>query len=589
MELRILGELEIQDREVRRGPGELGGRKPKQVLELLAAAGGRPVPKEVLIEQLWGDAPPRRPVAALENHVWVLRRHLVGPSGVQPIAATPGCYRLAIERLSLDLARFDELVRSAGAGGPAVARRALQEALGLVRGEVFADEPYTEWAIEVRETYRARIEDARLELAELALAASDVTTALEQSGTVLHQDPLSERAIRLSMHAHHQRGDRDRAVAVFEVLRRRLREELGIEPLPETLAAFGAVRRGGPETAASAVNGVPASPARAARPGPAAAAPERGRTPLIGRRREVAILHQQLREGLADGVGVVLVEGLAHVGKTRVVEEACALLHGVPSCWARFTAASHGLSGPVFGRALIPPHELPGARQLPALTVDEMCQAVARRAPLVLVVDDAHHAGDAAIEMLAHLQLRLVGVPAVVVLVCRREQVPVRHPLRALPRHGHVPIEPLGPEELGADAERILARTGGYGGYVAGWYRGEREGPPSADLLEAVLERCQAAGPRGYRVALAAAAIGGPISPARLAAATGFRIHHLAEDLERLTARGLVRELAADRFVFECTLVSHTLRDQVSRTRRALLRAMDVDRGGSGSLERVRR
>jgi DNA-binding SARP family transcriptional activator len=589
MELRILGELEIQDREVRRGPGDLGGRKPKQVLELLAAAGGRPVGKEALIEQLWGDAPPRRPVAALENHVWVLRRHLAGPSGVRPIVASPGSYRLAIERVVLDLARFDALVRSAAVNGPAESSRALREALALVRGEVFADEPYAEWALAIRETYRAKIEDARVTLVEVALTGQDVGTAIEQASTVLRQDPLSERASRLLMHAYRQRGDRDRALAVFETLRRRLRTELGVEPLPETLAAFDAVRRGGPETAAPALTAAPAPPASAGRPDPAPAPPQQGRTPLIGRRSEVARLHRQLREGLADGVGVVHVEGLAHVGKTRVVEEACALLDGVPSFWARFTAASHGLSGLVFGRAFVAPLELPRAREVPALTVDGVCQEVARRAPLVLVVDDAHHAGAEAIEMLAHLHLRLVGVPAVVVVVCRREQVPARHPLRALPRHGHVQIEPLGPEELGADAERIVDRTGGCGGYVAAWYRGEREGPPSADLLEAVLERCQTAGPRAYRIALAAAAFDGPLSPARLAAATGLRVHHVAEDLERLSARGLLRELAAERFVFDCTLVADALRDQLSSTRRGLLRSTSRGGPGFGSLERARR
>jgi SARP family transcriptional regulator, regulator of embCAB operon len=580
MEILALGALEVRDHGRRLGPADLGGRKPKQVLELLVAAGGKPAPKEQLIDRLWGEQPPRHPVPTLENHVWVLRRHLTHAACEPVVMAEAGAYRLALERVSLDLERFDALLHRTDVGSPARTRAQLEQALVLVRGEVFEDEPYAEWALSLRETYRAKVRDARLQLAELALSASDIGTALEQASVVLDQDALSERASRVLMHAHRQRGDRDRAVAVFDALQRRLRTELGVEPLPETIAVHAEVRRGGPQARLrTRQRTVPGR--RPMEPRSSAAAPRQERVPLIGRRKEVAALVGHLQRGLAErGPAMVLVEGLADVGKTRVVEEACARLADVPSCWAQFSAASQGIPGLVLGRAVGPPDGQNAAGALP-LTAEDLCTAVARRAPVVVVVDDAHHAGASAIEMLAYLQLRLVGVPVVVVAVCRREQVGVDHPLRALSRHGHLPIEPLGAEVLGADGERVLARTAGYGGYVAAWYRGEREGPPSADLLEAVLARCRAAGSRAYRVALAAAALDGSVSTATLAAMTGLRLHHVAEDLERLTARGLLRELAPDRLVFDGTLVADALRSQVSGTRRALLRSMLAD--GSAS------
>jgi SARP family transcriptional regulator, regulator of embCAB operon len=82
MEISMLGPLAVRGPEGRAGPEDLGGRKPKQVLEILSAARGRLVPKEVLVDSLWGEQPPRHPIAALENHVWVLRCHLTDLVGV---------------------------------------------------------------------------------------------------------------------------------------------------------------------------------------------------------------------------------------------------------------------------------------------------------------------------------------------------------------------------------------------------------------------------------------------------------------------------------------------------------------------------
>src|SRR4051812_18044022 len=55
---------------------DLGGVKPRQILEILALSAGAPVPKDRLAELLWGGAPPKSYVGALERYVCVLRRRL---------------------------------------------------------------------------------------------------------------------------------------------------------------------------------------------------------------------------------------------------------------------------------------------------------------------------------------------------------------------------------------------------------------------------------------------------------------------------------------------------------------------------------
>jgi DNA-binding SARP family transcriptional activator len=242
VDVRAFGELRILSGGRSLGPRDLGGRKPKQVLELLAGAGGSPVPKEVMVDLLWNDQPPRHPLAALENHVWVLRRHLADRLTRQPVVlGGSGAYRLAPSVL-VDLARFDALVRRASHIDDG--RRSLEEALRLVHGEVFEDEPYTDWALRLREAYGVKLASARLDVAELALADDDATTAVQQSQLVLDREPLSERACRVLVLGLAARGQRERAIEQLTAFNRRVRTELGVEPSPEMLLAGEVLHNG---------------------------------------------------------------------------------------------------------------------------------------------------------------------------------------------------------------------------------------------------------------------------------------------------------------------------------------------------------
>src|SRR4051794_8900182 len=72
----VLGPLLVDDGERTLGPGDLGGVRPKQVLEILLAARGHRVPVDRLAELLWGKVPPHDAHGSLQTFVSVLRRHL---------------------------------------------------------------------------------------------------------------------------------------------------------------------------------------------------------------------------------------------------------------------------------------------------------------------------------------------------------------------------------------------------------------------------------------------------------------------------------------------------------------------------------
>ena len=69
--------------------------------------------------------------------------------------------------------------------------------------------------------------------------------ALPLARTTLGRDPLNETAHRTIMRLEYKRGNTDAALEQFESLRESLRDELGVEPLPETLSLLREIEEGG--------------------------------------------------------------------------------------------------------------------------------------------------------------------------------------------------------------------------------------------------------------------------------------------------------------------------------------------------------
>jgi SARP family transcriptional regulator, regulator of embCAB operon len=220
------------------GPRDFASRKPKQVLEILLAARGHLLPKDRLGDLLWGDKPPENVHAGLETYVSLLRRALgTEKCGERALIVTePHSYRFAAERADIDVDRFDTLRAQAARKTRAGARACLESALALATGELFEDEPYARWAEELRETYREKVQQLRLDAAKLAVADRDFSTALAYAEAAIERDHFDERGYRIAMVALYAQGRQHHALEMFRRCRVALNEELGIEPLHETKA-----------------------------------------------------------------------------------------------------------------------------------------------------------------------------------------------------------------------------------------------------------------------------------------------------------------------------------------------------------------
>lgn len=243
--VQAFGPLHLELDGRRLGPTDLGGRKPKLLLEILLLADGHPVSRERLAGLLWDRDPPRNVPATLDTYASVLRRTLADHRHL--LVTEPEAYRLVRSELLVDLDRFDALAtRAAQLARGAQQRELLEDALDLARGEVLADEPYAQWLLETREHYQQRVLDVAVAAGTAALLDHDHAAALRHAERVLQTEPLDERAHRVAIVGHQLAGVTSAALRAYERCRDALAEELGTDPSRATEQLHLDVLRGRP-------------------------------------------------------------------------------------------------------------------------------------------------------------------------------------------------------------------------------------------------------------------------------------------------------------------------------------------------------
>jgi DNA-binding SARP family transcriptional activator len=333
--IRLFGPIAVEREGGRLGPRDFGGARPKQVLEILLAARGRLVPTERLAELLWREEPPENAPASLQTFVSVLRRRLCPDrAGARDLVVTEReAYRFGVEHADIDLDRFDELLEQAGRAPTEKARRYLSNALSLARGEVLEDEPYADWAENLRGTYQARVIGANLEAADAALAARDYRAGLARAQAASGLDRFSERAHRTAMLALYAMGRAPEALDGYHRLRSLLDGELGLEPSVETRALQGAILRQD-DVSALLPRRVGEIQLRSSR------------EPwllFLGRKPELDALQHGVDAAMGGSFHVTLVEGEAGLGKSRLLDEFAATLTGIRVGRVSCSALEQGL------------------------------------------------------------------------------------------------------------------------------------------------------------------------------------------------------------------------------------------------------
>ncbi|TRW43058.1 AfsR/SARP family transcriptional regulator [Georgenia yuyongxinii] len=237
--VQLFGSLQVRRGDDLLGAHQLGGAKPRQVLEILLLNLGTPVGKDRLIELLWNGCPPAEARATLESYVSVLRRQIQPGAGRQgPLRTSNGGYVLERCLVDLDVDRFDALVRLAQRSPAPVAYPALVEALEIVAGPLLADELRATWAEEARSLHATRFANALALAAETALELGALEAAAGWARRALAAEPLAENAWTVLVEALERAGRYAEGLQAYESCRRTLDRELGCAPGPRLQKAF---------------------------------------------------------------------------------------------------------------------------------------------------------------------------------------------------------------------------------------------------------------------------------------------------------------------------------------------------------------
>jgi len=284
-ELLLLGRplLRIGDAEVC-----FPTRKAAGLLAYLAIEG--PTARSAIAGILWADWPEPEARRNLRQELYRLQR-LPGTgleAGPETLALGAG--------VAVDAARFRERL----------AEGAIEEALSLYRGPLLegveVESPlFLEWLERRRQSFGELRRSALARRAAVFETAGRHVEALRAYEELLAEDELQETHQRAAIRLLHLLGERDAALKRFQRFADMLREELEVDPLPETLRLANRIRsRPAPEP--------PVAPPKAAT--------VRLEPPLVG--RETA--WRQVEEAS----GVALLVGEPGAGKSRLAAELAA-------------------------------------------------------------------------------------------------------------------------------------------------------------------------------------------------------------------------------------------------------------------------
>lgn len=411
-------------------PVPLGGARLRALLTALVLRQGRPVPAELLVDEVWGADPPQDSAAALQTLVGRLRRTV----GREQIGSGPAGYWLTVS--DSDLTKFQGLAaegrRAAERADHALAAERLTAALALWRGPALADLPDRGGPATRLETQRDEARRHRIG-AELALGrAAELTAELAE---LCADRPLDEPLAALLIRALREVGRSAEALEQYERTRRALVDQLGTDP-GEPLRALHR----------DLLNGEEPEPRRTVgnlRP---------RLTSFVGRSEELAAVKTALTAGR-----LTTLTGPGGSGKTRLSVEA-ALTEQADGSWPDgiwlIELAPLDDPGAVPGAVL----SALGLRETVLHTGGAVGEAARVHDPvrrlvehcgprrMLLVLDNCEHLVQAAAELAEQL---LTECPGLTVLATSREPLGV-------PGEVLLPVEPL----PGQVALRLLAERG---------------------------------------------------------------------------------------------------------------------------------
>jgi len=641
LRLQVLGPLRVWqgERELSAGP-----RQQAYLLGLLLAREGRPTGADELIDLIWGEEAPPSALNVLHKYIGAIRRIL------QPGLPARESGRFLLKRASgyvctigpdlLDLSRFRQLVARArsdrAAGNAAAALDHLLAAADLWSGPAGDGWVHGPDVAPIFAALNDEFFEACVEAADMADSPGDSARALPPLQRAAAMAPLHEPVLASLVTLLGRVGRQAEALEVFDTVRRRLADELGIDPGAGLRKARQGVLIQPPaeshspvlENAASAVNNTAGG--------------------LVGRAQEMAALARALEPALHDERAVVVLEGEPGVGKSKLMESVARNLElrgalvvwghcldgeGAPTMWPWVEMATalldslpasrrdHWLSrdlGHFVGAHRDETRTGPDGNarfRLLEQLVDVIAESAAGR-PVVLILDDIQWAEPSSLQLLASIVSRLPSSAAVIAAMRDRGSalsLELTRTLASMSRtsgHRRVGLGPLSAAEVGElvrcetgvappmdVVEAIHRRTAGNPFFVQELARllgpqgvGSSQAVASSGVpltvRDVVRDRLAALGSETIALLEVASLIGRSVELLLLARAASLDVGTCLELLEPVRDLGLIAPAADDPFSYRYThdLVRQAVSEGVSPARRATIHGCIADAIETGAI-----
>jgi SARP family transcriptional regulator, regulator of embCAB operon len=238
MQINVLGPLEahVNGRSITPSAG-----KHRQVLALLALHAGEVVSGRVLLEELWGSAPPETSQQTLQTYILHLRQRISDglDTSKADVAKTVLVthhtgYSMPLRSVDLDASEYELLAKK---GRREMARKdyqaasdTLRRALDMWRGPTLVDvqtgHPLGVHVNRLEENRLGVLEDCMD--ADLFLGRHHIL--LSELAELTARYPMNERLCAQYMLAQYRSGRQWRALEIFWNLRNTMVDELGLEP-----------------------------------------------------------------------------------------------------------------------------------------------------------------------------------------------------------------------------------------------------------------------------------------------------------------------------------------------------------------------
>ena len=222
-------------------------RVAQRLVRYLLVRRGGAISEDLLLEAFWPDTPEPSARRSLKVATSCARAVLDVPGTASVIEGVERTLALRLrEGDSVDADRFEDSARAALAADPGERRALLERAAALWTGDPLPEERYSDWASVWRESLTVRYAEVLAALVDACHADDDHLAASQAARRLVELEPLDEAAHRSLIRAYARSGRRAHALRQYLECRRRLVDDLGVEPAAETRELQERVLAGAP-------------------------------------------------------------------------------------------------------------------------------------------------------------------------------------------------------------------------------------------------------------------------------------------------------------------------------------------------------